>query len=98
MTGGLCKTTLMSESARAKRCRQHVTQTGHYEQQCKTSWKKSLHLPQVKPIITCSIQSANLSAYSDPIFEGLEKCSYPLKFSFVFSLSKEIINRSEVSG
>ena len=47
MTGGLCKTTLMSESARAKRCRQHVTQTGHYEQQCKTSWKKSLHLPQV---------------------------------------------------
>ena len=73
VTGGLCKTTLTSESARAERCREHVTQTAHHEQQCKTSWKESLHLSQLKPIITYPIQSANLNAYSDPSSEGVKK-------------------------
>ena len=34
----------MALHARAERGREHMTQTAHYEQQCKTSWKKSLHL------------------------------------------------------
>ena len=62
VTGSLCETTLMSESAWAERCREHVTQTGHYEQQCKTGWKKSLHLLNLEGIITYPIQSANLMA------------------------------------
>src|SRR5882724_1957878 len=44
VTGILCKTTSTSEHARTKRCSQHVTETGQYEQQCKTGWKESLHL------------------------------------------------------
>jgi len=57
--GGLCKTALTSDHARAKCCRKHVTKTGHYEQQCKTSWKESFHLRQLKLIIAYPIQSAN---------------------------------------
>ena len=62
VTSSLCKTTLMSESAWAERRRNHVTQTGHDEQQCKSGWKKSLHLLILEGIITYPIQSANLMA------------------------------------
>jgi hypothetical protein len=58
--GSSCETTPTSESVWAERCRKHVTQAGHYEQQCKTGWKKSLHLLNLERIITYPIQSANL--------------------------------------
>jgi hypothetical protein len=41
----------MAEHSRAKCRREHVSQTAHYKQQCKTSWKKSLHWLEA-PIIT----------------------------------------------